>query len=67
MIQCFTEFRCTCGVSFEDGQAQKAVDHVLSEHMRPKDKRSKELIRSRVRVMIYPNPFVEGGSIPENV
>jgi hypothetical protein len=66
MIQGFTEFKCTCGVAFAENEPQQAVDHVLAEHMRPKDRKSEDSTKVRVRVMIYPDPFVEGGKILES-
>jgi hypothetical protein len=66
MIQIgFSDLACTCGQHFEDGQAQKAVDHVIDQHMRPKDRKSDEYVKARVRVMIYPDPLIEGGTIPD--
>ncbi len=61
----FCDFNCTCGRNFTDGQAQKAVDHVLARHMRTVDWTSEEFVKARVRVMIYPDPLIEGGKILE--
>jgi hypothetical protein len=63
MIQGFTEFRCTCGAAFAETEPQKAVDHVLEQHMRPKDLKSEDSTKVRVRVMVYPDPLQEGGKV----